>query len=66
MSADDFRAWRTRLDLTQADAAHALGLALSTDGRSSDAVRHYEAGRRKIPASIALLCRYVERYGSIA
>lgn len=66
MSPDDFRAWRQRLGLTQTEAARLLGLAVRPDGTTSDAVRHYERGSRAIPETIALLCRYVERYGAIA
>lgn len=64
MSPAEFRSWRSRLSLTQAKAARALGLAVTTDGTSSDAVRHYERGSRAIPETVVLLCRYVERYGS--
>ncbi|WP_078708749.1 helix-turn-helix domain-containing protein [Consotaella salsifontis] len=63
MSPDDFRSWRERLNLTQAQAAMALGLALTKDGTTSDAVRHYERGSRAIPETVAKLCRYIERYG---
>ena len=66
LRADDLRAWRARLGLTQAAAARLLGLAVRPDGTTSDAVRHYERGTRAIPAAIALLCRYVERYGPLS
>lgn len=65
MTPQEFHAWRERHGMTQAAAAEALGLAVSIDGRSSDAVRHYEKGRRQIPRSIALLCRYIDRFGVI-
>jgi transcriptional regulator with XRE-family HTH domain len=63
LTADDFRAWRERLGLTQAQAAAVLGLSVRRDGTTSDAVRHYERGSRAISETISLLCRYVERYG---
>lgn len=65
MTPDEFAAWRQRHGMTQAAAAQALGLAVSGDGRTSDAVRHYEKGRRQIPRTIELLCRYVDRFGVI-
>ncbi|QIB32652.1 helix-turn-helix domain-containing protein [Ancylobacter pratisalsi] len=66
MSPPEFREWRLRLGLTQAQAARALGLATTSDGTSSDAVRHYENGRRSVPQTVAILCQYIERYGPLA
>lgn len=65
MTPDDFRDWRGRMGLSQANAARALGLAVTKDGTTSDAVRHYERGTRPIPDPIERLCRYVEKYGLI-
>lgn len=63
MTPDDLKAWRQKHGLTQSDAARALGLTLTKDGTTSDAVRHYERGSRAIPETVARLCRYVDRYG---
>ncbi len=66
MTPAEFRAWRQRLGLSQAAAGLQLGLALTKDGTTCDAVRHYERGSRAIPRPIGLLCAYVERYGPLA
>lgn len=56
MTPDDLKAWRKWLDLTQAQAAQALGVSLSQ-------LSNYEAGRDRwskrpapIPKAIALAC----------
>ena len=53
MTPDDFRAWRKRLGLTQAQAAAALG-------RSVAWVRKAEAGATPIHALVALACSLIE------
>lgn len=65
MSREEFVAWRALMGFTQAEAGRALGLSVRPDGTTCDAVRHYERGSREVPASVALLCRYVERFGLI-
>ncbi len=62
MTPTDFRAWRKRLGLTQAQAAAALDIAART-------IRHYERGRRSgaavaIPRVVALATRTLERESS--
>lgn len=59
MTPDDFRAWRKRLGMTQAQAAAALG-------RSHIWVRMAEAGTRPITTVVELACREVERGRSAA
>ena len=49
MTADNLRAWRYRLRLTQTIAAQRLGLSLR-------AVQNYESGVRRIPGPVALAC----------
>lgn len=57
MTPEQFKAWRKHMDLTQAEAAEALGVALGT-------VKLYERGMRAdggtravvIPKNIALAC----------
>lgn len=56
MTADDFKAWRTRMNYTRPAAAEALGLSRQT-------IENYERGQRLedgrpvvIPRSIALAC----------
>ncbi len=63
MTADEFRAWRERHGLSQASAARALRLALTKDGTTSDAIRHYERGTRAIPGPVEELCRYIDTHG---
>lgn len=46
------RQWRDRLDLSQREAADALGLSLR-------GYQYYEAGERKIGQHIALACSAV-------
>ena len=53
MTPDDFRAWRKRLGLTQAQAAAALG-------RSAAWVRKAEAGATPIHTVVELACRMIE------
>lgn len=54
MTADEFRAWRKRLGLTQAQAAEAIG-------RSFDWVQSVECGRRVAARIVELACWAVER-----
>jgi transcriptional regulator with XRE-family HTH domain len=49
MTPDQLREWRAALGLTQAAAGARLGVT----GR---AVRRWEAGDRKIPRTVAILC----------
>lgn len=63
MNRDEFSAWRVLMGFTQAEAGRALGLSVRADGTTCDAVRHYERGTREVPAPVALLCRYIEKFG---
>jgi transcriptional regulator with XRE-family HTH domain len=54
MTPEEFRAWRKRLGLTQAQAAEALG-------RSRDWVAAAETGRRPIDHTVELACWAIER-----
>ena len=54
MDAKDFREWRHRLRITQAEAANLLAL-------TDRAVQHYEGGTRGISPRIERLCFAVER-----
>lgn len=56
MTADDFKAWRKAMNLSQAKAAEALGVSKPT-------IENYERGRRRedgrpveIPKTVALAC----------
>lgn len=53
MTPNRIRSWRTRLDLTQADAASLIGV-------SSAGWRKWEAGVREMPTPIERLLRLVE------
>ena len=53
MNADEFKVWRTRLGLTQVEAADQLKL-------TPRAVQHYEGGTRGISDQIAMLTFAVE------
>lgn len=66
MTADEFRAWRERHGLSQAAAARALRLALTKDGTTSDAIRHYERGTRSVPGPVEELCRYIDVHGLLS
>ena len=48
MTADDFRTWRMKMDLTAVDAAQVLGISRTT-------IRSYERGQA-IPLYVALAC----------
>ena len=52
-SASAFRAWRNRLNLSRAEAAHRLGLAEVT-------VKTYELGQRPVSRTVATLMRTIE------
>ena len=54
VSADDMRAWRARMGLTQGEAAVLLK-------RTRRAVQMWEAGDRPVPDSIGSLCVLLER-----
>jgi DNA-binding XRE family transcriptional regulator len=54
MTAADLIAWRARLNLTQAEAAKALGCGRRT-------LQYYEIGRYPIPKYIALAATTVTR-----
>ena len=47
MTAEQFTSWRTVLRLSQAEAAHLLGVSVAT-------VKNYERERSEIPQSVAL------------
>lgn len=56
MTSDDFKTWRNTMQLTQAQAAEALGLTRET-------IVNYEAGKRRdngkpveIPLAVAYAC----------
>lgn len=53
MTPEEFKAWRKRLELTQTQAAEALGLSLR-------AIQYYERGEREITRTVALACAAVE------
>jgi len=55
MIADEFRAWRGRLGLTQQRAATELKL------KSVRSIKHYEAGTRRVSPRVAMLCEAIER-----
>lgn len=57
-TAGEVSAWRTRLNLTQAEAARDIGF-------STDAVRQWEYGRRQVPPPARLLMRYREAFGPL-
>jgi transcriptional regulator with XRE-family HTH domain len=52
MSPAQLRAWRKRLDLSQTEAANALGLSLR-------GYQNYEGGHRRITKVVALACAAV-------
>ena len=54
MTAEQFKAWRNRLGLSQAAAGEALGLHRHT-------IRNYETGFSTVPKHVELACREVER-----
>jgi len=56
MTAEQFKAERQRLGISQAAMAKRLGVSLQ-------AVYYYETGRRKVPHPVALLiaCQRVEK-----
>lgn len=60
MKPDDFKAWRSRLGITQTEAAELLG-------KTPRMIRYYEAGVKEtgktieIPKAILLACWAIER-----
>ena len=54
MTPQDFTAWRTRLAMTQAQAAAALGYSVR-------AVAYWEHGEWPLPLSVPLACKTIER-----
>lgn len=59
--AADLRAWRERIKLSQPAAAAAIGVSLTTL-RDCEQGRYYVDG---LPAWLARLCRYYERFGAL-
>jgi phage N-6-adenine-methyltransferase len=55
MTADEFRAWRRRLGMTQQEAADELKL------RSVRPIQHYEEGTESVSPRIVMLCAAVAR-----
>jgi DNA-binding XRE family transcriptional regulator len=53
MTADDMRQWRAEMCYTQADAAQALGVSLSS-------VQKYELRTRPLPVPISLACAAIK------
>lgn len=53
MNSKQFRVWRRRLDLNQAEAGRRLGL-------SSRTIQLYEAGAWPVPRAVALACAALE------
>lgn len=53
MAKDEFKSWRKRLSLTQAEAAKRIGISRRT-------VQDYEAGKWKVPHYIELACEAIE------
>lgn len=53
MTAEEFKTWRNQLDLTQQEAADALGA-------TKRAVQMWEAGDRPISRTVALACAAVK------
>lgn len=53
-AAQDFRSWRRRLELTQFEAAEALGM-------SKRQICSYETGEAIVPLSIELSTKYLEQ-----
>ena len=49
MTPEDFKAWRERLDMTQQEAADAIGV-------TKRSVQMWEAGDRPIGRTVALAC----------
>ena len=58
MTPADLAAWQDRLGISGAEAARRLGLPYGT-------WRDYLTARRRLPETVALLCRYVERFGVV-
>ncbi len=56
MADFDLREWRQRLDLTQAQAAAALGVTREQVGR-------WERGQGTLDLRTRLACQYLENYG---
>lgn len=53
MTADQLRAWRKRLGMTQAAAAEAIGISLRQ-------YSYYETGRYPVPRPISLATEAIE------
>lgn len=53
MTAEEFKTWRSRLDMTQQDAADTLGV-------TKRSVQGWEDGTQPIKRSIALACAAVQ------
>jgi len=52
MTADDLKAWRAGLDLSQREAAMALGI-------TTRAYQHLESGERPVSTAICLACQWI-------
>jgi len=60
MNNEQFKAWRKKMNLTQQQAADALGLSIQALGNYERGTR-YEDGRAVIiPRTVALACAAVE------
>lgn len=57
-TATDAIAWRERMKCTQAEAAGLLAATPNT-------IANRERGRRRLAPDVALLMRYVERFGPL-
>lgn len=62
MTGDELKAARKALGMTQAELADALGL---TAKNGKDTVRAWEADRRPVSGPVAMLLRYIEKYGPL-
>lgn len=58
MTPSELEAWQKRLGYSQVEAARRLATPVPT-------YRHWLGGRRRIPDNVALLCRYIEKFGSL-
>jgi len=52
MTADDLKAWRAGLDLSQREAAMALGI-------TTRVYQHLESGERPVSTAICLACQWI-------
>lgn len=59
MTANQFKAWRKRLGLSQTGAAKVLGV-------TQNAIYQWEAGRRAVSGPVTILCKMIEQQGVAA